>query len=52
MTYFNLATSVEDLGSWRGGETVYPARCAAGCLVLVQKDTAAGAIIGVGQKKP
>jgi len=52
MTYFNLATAVEDLGYWRGGEAVYPARCASGCLVLVQKDSAAGVIIGVGQKKP
>lgn len=51
MTYWNLVTSYETLGEWKGGVQKFNAKCESGCVVLVQKDGAEGPIIGVGQKK-
>jgi len=51
MTYFNLVTSLEPLGDWNGGVQKFPAKCASGCVVLVQKGGTEGAIIGAAQKK-
>jgi hypothetical protein len=51
MTYFNLVTSLEPLGDWSGGTRKFPARCASGCVVLVQKGGMEGTIIGAGQNK-
>jgi hypothetical protein len=51
MTYFNLATAIEPLGVWTGGEATFAApRCASGCLVLVQEENAGGRIIGAASR--
>ena len=51
MTYWNLVTGFETLGEWKGGTQKFAAKCDRGCVVLVQKESAEGAIIGVAQKK-
>jgi hypothetical protein len=51
MTYFNLVTGFEPLGEWTGGAQKFPAKCASGCVVLVQKGGMEGLIIGAAQKK-
>ena len=51
MTYWNLVTGFETLGEWKGGTQKFAAKCDRGCVVLVQKEGAEGAIIGVAQKK-
>ncbi len=51
MTYWNLVTGFETLGDWKGGAQKFAAKCDRGCVVLVQKEGAEGAIIGVAQKK-
>lgn len=51
MTYWNLVTGYESLGEWKGGTQKFAVKCDRGCVVLVQKDGAEGAIIGVAQKK-
>jgi hypothetical protein len=51
MTYWNLVTGVEQLGEWKGGAQKFSAKCASGCVVLVQKDGMEGLILGAGQKK-
>jgi hypothetical protein len=51
MTYLNLVTSIEPLGDWAGGAQKFPAKCATGCVVLVQKGGMEGLIIGAAQKK-
>lgn len=51
MAYFNLVTSIEELGKWTGGSASYnTTACDAGCTVLVQKDGPTGRIVGVAQK--
>ena len=51
MAYFNLVTSIEELGKWTGGSASYfTTSCDAGCTVLVQKDGPTGRIVGVAQK--
>lgn len=51
MAYFNLVTSVEQIGTWSGGSASYLAEdCEAGCTVLVQSGGQTGRIIGVAQK--
>ena len=51
MTYWNLVTGFETLGEWKGGTQKFAAKCDRGCVVLVQKEGAEGAIIGVAHKK-
>ena len=51
MTYWNLVTGFETLGEWKGGTQKFAAKCDRGCVVLVQKESTEGAIIGVAQKK-
>jgi hypothetical protein len=51
MQYFNVVTGVRTIGEWSGGVSTFPAKCAAGCTVLVQKDGPTGNVIGVAQKK-
>lgn len=51
MTYWNLVTGYETLGEWKGGIQKFNAKCDSGCVVLVQKESSEGPIIGVGQKK-
>jgi hypothetical protein len=51
MTYFNLVTSFEPLGDWTGGTQKYAAKCVSDCVVLVQKSSTEGLIIGAAQKK-
>jgi hypothetical protein len=52
MTYFNLVTSIEQLGEWTGGEKKFrAAKCDSGCAVLIQTGGAEGRIVGVAQKK-
>lgn len=51
MAYYNLVTSIEEIGKWTGGSASYHARdCNAGCTILVQKDGPTGRIVGVGQR--
>jgi len=51
MTYWNLVTKFEQVGEWTGGAQRFPAKCPSACVVLVQKNGAEGAVIGVAQKK-
>ena len=51
MTYWNLVTSYESLGYWKGGMQKFAAKCDQGCAVLVHKDTTEGIMIGAAQKK-
>ena len=51
MDYFNVVTGVKTIGDWSGGAASFPAKCNAGCTVLVQKDSPTGNVIGVAQKK-
>jgi hypothetical protein len=51
MQYFNVVTGVKTIGEWSGGASTFPAKCAAGCTLLVQKDSPTGNVIGVAQKK-
>ncbi len=51
MDYFNVVTGVKTIGDWSGGAASFPAKCSAGCTVLVQKDGPTGNVIGVAQKK-
>jgi hypothetical protein len=51
MEYFNVVTGVRTIGEWAGGSEILPAKCKAGCTVLVQKDSPTGNVIGVAQKK-
>ncbi len=51
MAYYNLVTSIEELGKWSGGSASYhTSSCSTACTVLVQKDGPTGRIIGVAQK--
>jgi hypothetical protein len=52
MTYYNLVTSVEEIGRWSGGAATYATRdCKAGCTILVQEDGATGKVIGALQRR-
>ncbi len=51
MTYFNLVTSLESLGEWKGGVQKFPVKCPTGCVVLIQRDGMEGLIVGAAQKK-
>lgn len=51
MTYWNLVTSYESLGEWKGGAQKFAVKCDAGCAVLVQQDNTEGRILGAAQKK-
>lgn len=51
MTYWNLVTKFEQVGEWTGGAQRFPAKCPSACVVMVQKNGAEGAVIGVAQKK-
>jgi hypothetical protein len=51
MKYYNLVTSVQKLGEWKGGKAVYKASCEHGCTVLVQKAAGYGAVVGVAEKR-
>ncbi len=46
MSYFNLVTSYQVLGAWKGGEASFPVKCEAGCVALVQLKGTEGKIIG------
>lgn len=51
MSYWNLVTRLEPLGEWSGGARRYPLRCAAGCVVMVQKGASEGLILGAAYRK-
>lgn len=51
MTYHNLVTGYESLGSWTGGEKRYRVRCESGCIVMVQSGGTEGTVLGVAQKQ-
>lgn len=51
MTYHNLVTGYETLGSWTGGQKRYRYSCEAGCVVMVQSGGSEGAVMGVAQKQ-
>jgi hypothetical protein len=50
MAYHNLVTSYRLLGEWKGGAATFPAKCGAGCVVLVQAEGAEGRVIGAARK--
>jgi len=50
MTYWNLVTSFEQVGEWKGGAQRFPVKCPAACVVLIQKNGTEGTVIGVLQK--
>ncbi len=51
MAYYNLVTSIEELGKWTGGSASYRTPdCNEGCTILVQKDGPTGRIVGVGRR--
>jgi len=50
MTYMNLVTGFESLGEWTGGTQKFAAKCATGCVVLIQRGGAEGVIIGAAKK--
>ena len=51
MSYWNLVTRLEPLGEWTGEARRYPLRCAAGCVVMVQKGGTEGLILGAAYRK-
>lgn len=51
MGYWNLVTKFEQVGEWKGGAQRFPVKCPEACVVMIQKNGAEGAVVGVAQKK-
>ncbi|MDZ4761978.1 MAG: DUF1223 domain-containing protein [Alphaproteobacteria bacterium] len=51
MKYYNLVTSIQKLGDWKGGVVSFKATCDHGCTVLVQDASATGHVVGVAEKR-
>ena len=51
MNYYNLVTSLQALGDWKGGSVSFKARCDSGCAVLVQAAGPSGVVVGVAEKR-
>jgi hypothetical protein len=50
MTYMNLVTGFESLGEWTGGTQKFAAKCATGCVALIQRGGTEGPVIGAAKK--